>query len=122
VSSSADIAEVFCLTPFSPRVDFNSSQFAAIRSAHIFSVQIYDGLTAVLLGGLYLIWCDADIETNSVETLVLVLVYVFFIKNFVTDYCHSIDAIEIGKGSLEKLKVRSIERLKLSPDVHAFLF
>lgn len=84
--------------------DFNSSQFAAIRTAHIFSVHIYDGLTAVLLGGLYLIWCDIDIVTNSAETLVLVLVYVYFIKNFVADYCHSIDAISVGKGSLEKLK------------------
>jgi hypothetical protein len=76
----------------------------------------------VLLGGLYLIWCDADIETKSVETLVLVLVYVVFIKNFVTDYCHSIEAIEVGKGSLEKLKVRSIERLKASQTTHAFFF
>lgn len=87
-------------------IDFNSSQFAALRTAHIFSVHIYDGLTAVLLGGLYLIWCDIDITTNSAETLVLVLVYVFFIKNFVADYCHSMEAISSGKGSLEKLKVR----------------
>lgn len=79
-------------------------QFAALRTAHIFSVHIYDGLTAVLLGGLYLIWCDIDIVTNSVETLLLVLVYVYFIKNFVADYCHSIDAISSGSGSLEKLK------------------
>lgn len=79
-------------------------QFAALRTAQIFSVHIYDGLTAVLLGGLYLIWCDIDIVTNSAETLVLVLVYVYFIKNFVADYCHSIDAISKGKGSLEKLK------------------
>lgn len=59
----------------------------------------------MLLGGLYLIWCDIDIVTNSVETLVLVLVYVFFIKNFVADYCHSIEAISNGGGSLEKYKV-----------------
>lgn len=87
-------------------VDFNSSQFAALRTAKIFSVHIYDGLTAVLLGGLYLIWCDIEITTSSVETLVLVLVYVFFIKNFVTDYCLSMEAISNGQGSLEKLKVR----------------
>lgn len=68
----------------------------------------------MLLGGLYLIWCDGAISTNSVETLVLVLVYVFFIKNFVTDYCHSIEALEIGKGSLEKLKVSVILLLELS--------
>lgn len=61
-------------------------------------------MTAVLLGGLYLIWCDNDIETNSVETLVLVLVYVFFVKNFVADYCHSVEAIANGKASLQKLK------------------
>lgn len=89
----------------SPHLDFNSSQFAAVRTAQIFSVRIYDGLTAVLLGGLYLIWCDIDIVTNSVETLVLVLVYVYFIRNFVADYCHSIDAISSGSGSLEKIKV-----------------
>lgn len=75
-----------------------------MRTSKIFSVHIYDGVTAVLLGGLYLIWCDNDIETNSVETLVLVLVYVFFIKNFVADYCHSVEAIEMGKSSLQKLK------------------
>lgn len=67
-------------------------------------MHIYDGVTAVLLGGLYLIWCDNDIETNSVKTLVLVLVYVFFIKNFVADYCHSVEAIANGKASLQKLK------------------
>lgn len=86
--------------------DFNSSQFAAVRTAHIFSIHIYDGLTSVLLGGLYLIWCDIDITTNSVETLVLVLVYVYFIRNFIADYCHSMEALSSGKGSLEKLKVR----------------
>lgn len=59
----------------------------------------------MLLGGLYLIWCDIDILTNDVETLVLVLVYVYFITNFVADYCHSMEAISNGKGSLEKLKV-----------------
>lgn len=71
----------------------------------MFSVEIYEGLTSVLLGGLYLIWCDAEINTNNVETLVLVIVYVYFIKNYVSDYCHSIQAISNGKGSLEKLKV-----------------
>lgn len=95
----------FPLINHSSFLDFNSSQFAAVRTAHIFSVHIYDGLTAVLLGGLYLIWCDIDILTNNVETLVLVLVYIYFIRNFVSDYCHSIDAISSGQGSLEKLKV-----------------
>ena len=89
-------------------IDLNSSQFSALRYSKIFSVEIYAGLTSILLGGLYLIWCDANISTNSIETLVLVFVYVFFIKNFVYDYCHSIQAIENGKGSLEKLKVRLI--------------
>lgn len=48
------------------------------------------------------------IVTHNVETLVLVLVYVYFIKNFVADYCHSIEAISSGSGSLEKLKVIKI--------------
>jgi len=86
-------------------LDCNSSQFAALRTAKIFSVHIYDGLVSVLLGGLYLIWCDADITTDSVETIVLVLIYVFFVKNFVADYCHSMEAMSNGFGSLEKLKV-----------------
>lgn len=86
-------------------LDLNSSQFSALRYSKIFSIEIYAGLTSILLGGLYLIWCDANISTNSIETLVLVFVYVYFIKNFVYDYCHSIQAIENGKGSLEKLKV-----------------
>jgi hypothetical protein len=30
--------------------DFNTSQFAALRVSKIFSVHIYDGLTAILLG------------------------------------------------------------------------
>lgn len=87
-------------------LDYNASQFSALCMAKIFSVHIYDGLTAVLLGGLYLIWCDDDIMTKSAETLVLVLVYVYFIKNFVTDFCLSMEAIYNGSGSLEKLKVR----------------
>lgn len=70
-------------------------------------MEIYEGLTSVLLGGLYLIWCDANIFTDNVETLVLVLVYVFFIRNFVSDYCHSIEAITSGSASLEKLKVKA---------------
>lgn len=57
-----------------------------------------------IAGGLYLIWCDIDIITSSVETLILVLVYVFFFRNFVADYCFCVEAISIGKGSLEKLK------------------
>lgn len=65
----------------------------------------------MLLGGLYLIWCDIEITTSSVETLILVLVYVYFIKNFVTDYCHSMEAISNGQGSLEKLKVSFQELL-----------
>ncbi|XP_070489977.1 ATP-binding cassette sub-family C member 12-like isoform X2 [Chironomus tepperi] len=82
----------------------NSAQFSALRISNVFSVEIYEGLTSVLLGGLYLIWCDGDIETDKTETLVLVIVYVYFIKNYVSDYCHSIQAISNGKGSLEKLK------------------
>ncbi|KAG5671790.1 hypothetical protein PVAND_001966 [Polypedilum vanderplanki] len=82
----------------------NSEQFAALRSSNIFSVEIYEGLTSVLLGGLYLIWCDANIFTDNVETLVLVLVYVYFIRNYVSDYCYSVQAITSGKASLEKLK------------------
>jgi hypothetical protein len=45
--------------------------------------------------------------TDTVETLVLVLVYVIFIKNLTADNCYSLEAIENGKGSLEKLKVRA---------------
>jgi hypothetical protein len=67
----------------------------------------------VLSGGLYLIWCDTTIETTSVETLILVLVYVFFFKNFIADYCYCIEAISVGKGSLEKLKVGSKKNLSL---------
>ena len=88
--------------------DLNSAQFSALRISKIFSVEIYEGLTSVLLGGLYLIWCDANINTDNVETLVLVIVYVYFIKNYVSDYCHSIQAISNGKGSLEKLKVGNL--------------
>lgn len=71
-------------------------------------MEIYEGLTSVLLGGLYLIWCDTKILMDSVETLILVLIYVFFIKNYVSDYCYSVQAISKGKASLEKLKVSNV--------------
>lgn len=56
-----------------------------------------------MLGGLYLIWCDVDILTNNVEILVLLIVYIVFIKDIIGDYCSSIEAISVGKSSLETL-------------------
>ncbi len=59
----------------------------------------------MLLGGLYLIWCDAKIDSESVETLVLMLVYVYFIRFYLYEYCKSIQGIENCRGSLDKVKV-----------------
>lgn len=84
-------------------LDCNSAQFAAIRNSKIFSVHIYGGVSSVMLGGLYLIWCDVDILTNNVEILVLLIVYIVFIKDIIGDYCSSIEAISVGKSSLETL-------------------
>ena len=103
--------DFFKLLPaFTSILDLNSAQYSTLRNSKIFSVEIYAGLTPVLLGGLYLIWCDANILIHNVETLVLTFIYVFFIKNYVIDYCNSIQALSManGKGSLEKLKVNLI--------------
>lgn len=77
-----------------------------MRYSKLFSAEIYEGSTSILLGGLYLIWCDANINSDSVETLVLLLVYVYFIRVFLFEYCHSIQGIENSCGSLEKIKVK----------------
>ena len=66
-------------------------------------MHIYGGVSSVMLGGLYLIWCDVDILTNNVEILVLLIVYIVFIKDIIGDYCSSIEAISVGKSSLETL-------------------
>lgn len=77
-----------------------------MRYSKLFAAEIYEGSTSILLGGLYLIWCDANINSDSVETLVLLLVYVYFIRVYLFEYCHSIQGIEDSRGALEKIKVR----------------
>lgn len=52
-------------------LDYSSNQFSAMMWARVFYVNYFGGMTSsVLLGGLYLIWCDADIVTNSDEVYI----------------------------------------------------
>lgn len=62
--------------------------------------------SSILLGGLYLIWCDTDIQTDTVPVLVLIIIYGHFIQILLMQCFDSIGCIFQGKTSLDKIKVR----------------
>lgn len=83
-----------------------SKQFAFLAWSDVFSAKYSGTLTsAILLGALYLIWCDVNIKTESIPVLILVLIYAYYLKCMVINFCQSIEGILHGKSCLDKLKV-----------------
>ncbi|XP_062535877.1 ATP-binding cassette sub-family C member 12-like isoform X2 [Armigeres subalbatus] len=85
--------------------DYLSRQYKAYQWSHIYSSKFSGGVTsAILVGGLYLIWCDVNIKTESTEVLTLLLIYVYLVLRITVDLYHSIHHILQGKASFEKIK------------------
>lgn len=61
--------------------------------------------SSILLGGLYLIWCDTDIQTDTVPVLVLIIIYGHYIQILLMQCFEAIGCIFQGKASLDKIKV-----------------
>ncbi|XP_063695776.1 uncharacterized protein LOC134827149 [Culicoides brevitarsis] len=60
--------------------------------------------SAMILGGLYLNWCDFMIETHIVEVLVLIILFAYLVKIYVIQFSEGIQAIFDACGCLEKVK------------------
>ncbi|XP_065095877.1 ATP-binding cassette sub-family C member 11-like isoform X2 [Ochlerotatus camptorhynchus] len=86
-------------------IDCLSRQYRALKWCIIYSTKFTGGVTsAILVGGLYLIWCDVNIKTESTEVLILLLVFAYHVQKITLDFCHCIHHILQGKASLEKVK------------------
>lgn len=60
--------------------------------------------SAMILGGLYLNWCDFMIETNIVEVLVLIVLFSYLVKIYMVQFSEGMQAIMDALGCLEKVK------------------
>ncbi|XP_062702250.1 ATP-binding cassette sub-family C member 12-like isoform X2 [Aedes albopictus] len=86
-------------------VDYLNRQYQSLKWSNIYSTKFSGGVTsAILVGGLYLIWCDVNIKTESTEVLTLLLIYAYLVQRITLDFCHCIHHILQGRASLEKLK------------------
>ncbi|GAB0096528.1 multidrug resistance-associated protein 9 [Sergentomyia squamirostris] len=91
----------------------SDDQHSAFSWSMIFSTNFSGKLTsAMLLGGLYIMWCDPQVQTDSIDVLTLVVLFAFIVQNFITDYLQSIGAIFNGKAVLNKLM--NIYNLKMT--------
>ncbi|XP_053688772.1 ATP-binding cassette sub-family C member 12-like isoform X2 [Sabethes cyaneus] len=80
-------------------------QYGALRWCNIYSTKALGGVTsAILVGGLYLIWCDTNIKTESTEVLILLLVFAYHVQNLMLDFCNCINNFIQGKATLDKIK------------------
>lgn len=86
-------------------IDYLNRQYQALQWSNIYSTKFSGGVTsAILVGGLYLIWCDVNIKTESTEVLTLLLIYAYLVQRITLDFCLCIHHILQGRASLEKLK------------------
>lgn len=70
--------------------------FSAVTSGHLTS--------AMLIGGLYLNWCDVGIETDTIEVFVLIVLFCYLTKTYVVRFGKGIQAISDVTESLHKIK------------------
>uniref|UniRef100_A0A1B0D160 Uncharacterized protein n=1 Tax=Phlebotomus papatasi TaxID=29031 RepID=A0A1B0D160_PHLPP len=79
-------------------------QYSSSKWSLIFSTNFSGKLTsAMLLGGLYMMWCDPQVQTESIDVLTLVILYAFIVQNSVVEYFQSLGAIFTGKSVMDKL-------------------
>lgn len=71
----------------------------------IFSTRTSGHLTsAVLIGGLYLNWCDVGIRTDTVEVLVLIILFSYLLKGYMQQFCEGVQAYTDVRTCFEKIK------------------
>lgn len=82
-----------------------TKHYSNLFTSHLYSTKYCGGLTSgLILGALYIIWCDVNIETNVIPILLLILMYAHFVQNLVLEFCESTGNIFNGKQSLDLLK------------------
>uniref|UniRef100_A0A1Q3FL69 Putative multidrug resistance-associated protein/mitoxantrone resistance protein n=2 Tax=Culex tarsalis TaxID=7177 RepID=A0A1Q3FL69_CULTA len=80
-------------------------QYRALQWCNVYSTKFSGGVTsAILIGGLYLIWCDTNIKTESTEVLILLLIFGHHVQRLMLDFCNSMHYLLQATASLEKLK------------------
>ncbi|KAL9693058.1 hypothetical protein quinque_012343 [Culex quinquefasciatus] len=80
-------------------------QYRALQWCNVYSTKFSGGVTsAILIGGLYLIWCDTNIKTESTEVLILLLIFGHHVQRLMLDFCNSIYYVLQATASLDKLK------------------
>lgn len=83
-----------------------SHQYNNLFKSELLSPKFAFGIwSSILLGGLYLIWCDTDIQTDTVPVLVLIIIYGHYIQILLMQCFEAIGCIFQGKASLDKIKV-----------------
>ncbi|XP_058813678.1 uncharacterized protein LOC131677708 isoform X2 [Topomyia yanbarensis] len=102
-------------------VECLNSQYRALQWCSVYSTKFSGGVTsAILVGGLYLIWCDTNIKTESTEVLILLLIFAFHVQNLMLDLCNCIYYVLQGKAALDKLKqsyqLSSPDNVRLKPN------
>ncbi|XP_059610068.1 ABC transporter C family member 3-like [Phlebotomus argentipes] len=102
-------------------------QHSSMKWAYIFSTNFSGKLTsAMLLGGLYMMWCDPQVQTESIDVLTLMILYAFIVQNYVADFFQSLGAIFNGKAILDKLmhiyNMKSASPAKYKPESYRVIF
>ncbi|XP_058467335.1 ATP-binding cassette sub-family C member 11-like isoform X2 [Malaya genurostris] len=102
-------------------VEYLNCQYRALQWCNVYSTKFSGGVTsAILIGGLYLIWCDTNIKTESTEVLILLLIFAFHVQNLMLDLCNCIYYVLQGKAALDKLKqsyqLSSPDSVRLKPN------
>lgn len=84
-----------------------SKQYTSLFASEMYGMRFCGGLTsALILGALYVIWCDVNIQTDTIPILILIVMYAHFVQVLVLEFCESVVVCLKGKQSLDKLKVR----------------
>ncbi|XP_055585408.1 ATP-binding cassette sub-family C member 12-like [Uranotaenia lowii] len=96
-------------------------QYSALLWSNVYSSKYSGGVTsAILVGGLYLIWCDTNIKTESTEVLTLLLIFAFNVQSYMLEYCDCIHNIFHAKVTLQKLKqvyqLSTPDNIRLKPN------
>ncbi|KAJ6638573.1 ATP-binding cassette sub-family C member 12 [Pseudolycoriella hygida] len=82
-----------------------SHQFNNLFKSELYTPKFAFGIwSSILLGGLYLIWCDTDIQTDTVPVLVLIVIYGHYIQILLMQCFEAIGCIFQGNASLDKIK------------------
>lgn len=86
-------------------VESATKQYTNLFTSNLYNTKYCGGLTSgLILGALYIIWCDANIETNVIPILLLILMYAHSVQNLVVEFCDSACCVFNGKQSLDMLK------------------